>query len=147
MEEDKVVNIRTRRPEQRDPNVWAMVEQLVGTVGVTEVIRIMADMSSDLPHLRLFLNVPNNAEINERVAEILRDAARHLDFLESDSWRVKVTMSQCFIVGKRTRTCRPASSPFSETDNGFPTSEMSLSSLRRRSSSTSILTMSRQPLP
>ena len=64
------------------PNVWAMVEQLVGTVGVTEVIRIMADMSSDLPHLRLFLNVPNNAEINERVAEILRDAAGHLDFLE-----------------------------------------------------------------
>ncbi len=82
MEEDKVINIRTRRPEQRDPNVWAMVEQLVGTVGVTEIIRIMADMSSDLPGLRLFLNVPNNAEINERVAEILRETSQHLDFLE-----------------------------------------------------------------
>ncbi len=82
MEEDKVINIRTRRPDQRDPNVWAMVEQLVGTVGVTEIIRIMTDMSSDLPGLRLFLNVPNNAEINERVAEILGEAARQLDFLE-----------------------------------------------------------------
>jgi hypothetical protein len=82
MEEDKVINIRTRRPEQRDPNVWAMVEQLVGTVGVTEIIRIMTDMSSDLPGLRLFLNVPNNAEINERVVEILRETARQLDFLE-----------------------------------------------------------------
>ena len=82
MEEDKVINIRTRRPEQRDPNVWAMVEQLVGMVGVTEIIRIMADMSSDLPGLRLFLNVPNNAEINERVVEILRETARQLDFLE-----------------------------------------------------------------
>ncbi len=82
MKEDKVINIRTRRPEQRDPNVWAMVEQLVGMVGVTEIIRIMADMSSDLPGLRLFLNVPNNAEINERVAEILSETARHLDLLE-----------------------------------------------------------------
>ncbi len=82
MEEDKVINIRTRRPEQRDPNVWAMVEQLVGTVGVTEIIRIMADMSGDLPGLRLFLNVPNNAEINERVAEILSETAQQLDFLE-----------------------------------------------------------------
>jgi len=82
MEEVKVINIKTRRPEQRDPNVWAMVEQLVGTVGVTEIIRIMADMSSDLPGLRLFLNVPNNAEINERVAEILSETARQLDFLE-----------------------------------------------------------------
>lgn len=82
MDEDKVINIKTRRPERRDPNVWAMIEQIVGTVGVTEVIRIMADMSSDLPSLRLFLNVPNNTEIREGVAAILRETAGHLDFLE-----------------------------------------------------------------
>lgn len=82
MEEDKVINIRTRRPEQRDPHVCAVVEQLVGTVGAAEVIRIMADMSRDLPRVRLFLNVPNSEEINDRVAEILLETARHLDFLE-----------------------------------------------------------------
>jgi hypothetical protein len=59
-----------------------MVEQLIAAEGVIEVTRIMADICSDVPGAIPLPNVPPSPEVNERVAEILREAAGRLEALE-----------------------------------------------------------------
>jgi hypothetical protein len=82
MADDQIIDIKTRRKETRNPSHWAMVEQLIAAEGVIEVTRIMADICSDVPGVNPFPNVPPNPEVNERVWEILREAAGRLEALE-----------------------------------------------------------------
>jgi hypothetical protein len=82
MSDDKVINIKTRRKDQTNPSIWLMIEQLVATVGVKEVVHVMADISHDLPALQLMCNIQNTPEISQRVDEILSQAIIQLEELE-----------------------------------------------------------------
>lgn len=79
---DKVIDIKTRRGEARSPSHWFMVEQLIAAEGVIEIVRIMADICSGVPEINPLPAVPPKEEINDRVAEILRNAAAEIECVE-----------------------------------------------------------------
>jgi hypothetical protein len=83
MAKDKVVDIKTRRNDTRNPSHWAMVEQLVGAEGVIEIIYMMADICSDLPDIKPLGTASSTPETNVLVAEILRKTAEEIEYIEA----------------------------------------------------------------
>lgn len=83
MPEEKVIDIRTRKLRSDNPNAWAMIEQLIATIGAKQIVHMMVDMSRDLPELQLLESTSNTPQISHRVEEILYQAVVQLERFEA----------------------------------------------------------------
>jgi hypothetical protein len=81
--DDKVVPIRVRQPQRSiDENAWGMLEQLLGTWGVTEVVTTIATMMTDLPDVPAFPGLLVTDEDRTRIAAALMSITAELYFIE-----------------------------------------------------------------
>jgi hypothetical protein len=88
MSDERVIDIKTRKPPVVSADVMATAVQLVGMVDAREMIALLAILIHDCPDIPLLYGAPDTPDVREEVYEIFNNAVADLDRL-TDSFKVR----------------------------------------------------------
>lgn len=86
MPDDKVIDIKTRKPPFDSAEIMATAMHLVTICDAREIVALMGCLLHDVDDIPLLLGAPDTRQVREAISDILDEAVQNLDRL-SDSFK------------------------------------------------------------
>ena len=86
MPDDKIIDIKTRRPPVASEEVMATAMHLINICDAREIVALVACLLHDGHGIPLLLGAPDTPQVREAIYQILDEAVQDLDRL-SDSFK------------------------------------------------------------
>lgn len=86
MSDDKIIDIKTRKPPVASEEVMATAMHLINICDTREIVALVACLLHDVDGIPLLLGAPDTPQVREAIYQILDEAVQDLDRL-SDSFK------------------------------------------------------------